>query len=38
LDALCERLEDFRERIAGSVAAMPSHADFLEDFCAEPMA
>jgi tryptophan 7-halogenase len=38
IDALAERMETFRTRIAGGVATMPSHAEFLADYCAEGVA
>jgi tryptophan halogenase len=34
LDMVSARLEDFAGRIASGVAAMPSHADFIANYCA----
>ena len=34
LDAIEDRLRDFRDRIGAGVAAMPDHAAFVADYCA----
>jgi len=36
LARIAERIGDFRDRIAGGVAAMPTHAEFVADYCAMP--
>ncbi|HEY2177114.1 MAG TPA: tryptophan halogenase, partial [Caulobacteraceae bacterium] len=33
LAMVTERLDGFAERIAGNVAAMPSHAEFIASYC-----
>ena len=37
LDPLAERLDDFRGRIAAAVATMPTHATFIDGYCAAPL-
>jgi tryptophan halogenase len=36
LEAILEKLRDTKERVAINVAAMPSHADFVRDYCFIP--
>jgi hypothetical protein len=31
-----DRLDTFADRIARSVASMPSHADFIANYCKSP--
>lgn len=38
MDVMLERLGDLRARIDLNVQAMPSHADFVRDFCFDPKA
>ena len=37
-DALMETLSELKQRIDVNVAEMPTHADFVRDFCFDPNA
>ena len=38
LEAMLQKMDEMRERVAINVEALPTHADFLRDYCFDPQA